>query len=166
MVEKILDIDELNEVDMGEVAAKVNRTLVGGKYLFECKTAELKQGEDKQGNERLELGFRMEVVDVKSLDDKSLDKEDYVGQSVFERFYKPTTENLGYVKAFLNNVMGADVKMKFAEAVALLNSEGDAPIRFIARVNERTYQGNKQANLSREPKDFVGYEMLDDADAG
>lgn len=162
MAEKILDMDELYDVDMGAVDAKVNRTLVAGRYLFEAKTAELKQDEDKEGNDRLVLSFRSEVVQCISLDDKSLDEEDYVGQSAFERFYKPTTENLGYVKAYANNVMGAEVEMPFKDLMKFLNGEGEAPIRFIARVNTRTYQGNPQANLSREPKDYIGFEKLDE----
>lgn len=162
MAEKILDMDELYEVDMGSVDAKVNRTLRGGRYLFEAKTAEVTQGEDKEGNDRLVLSFRSEVIQVISLDDKTLDEEDYVAQSAFERFYKPTTENIGYVKAYANNVMGADVEMSFKDMLKYLNGEGEQPIRFIARINERTYQGNPQANLSREPKDFIGFEKLDE----
>lgn len=153
----ILDLDELNDLDMSGIDGKVNRTLIPGKFLFRHVSAEIKQGEDKQGNDRLELHLRSSVAAVIATDDKDANPKDFVGQSIFERFYAPTTENLGYVKQYFDNVMGAKVKDKFSAIIELLNS-GD--IMFIARVNGRKWQGKDQADLTREPNHFTGFEKL------
>ena len=156
---KVFTEQELMDLDMGTVKGKVRRTLEAGTYLFRHDVAGIVHTENREtGAPRMDVGFRSVAVAAVSLDDPTKNPEDYVGQNVFEKFYGPTPEDVGYCKTYFDNVLGAECKQKFSAMMELLNTPGN--VYFKARVTNTEYNGRKQANLSRDPLHFVGLERL------
>lgn len=109
----LADLADLDVTDVQEIRYE---SLPAGAYTFRVIKAELSETANKETNEKqfvVEFGF--EVVEVKAITERGVDKESLVGKKHTEKRYivpgPKAMEGIGYLRAFVSD-MGANSEGK------------------------------------------------------
>jgi hypothetical protein len=108
MDETDFSLADLADLDITDVQELRMESLPGGAYTFKVVSAEATEGQKKDTMEKqfsIEFGF--EVVEVKAVTERGVDKESIVGKKHKERRYitpDKAVEGLGYLRAFLTDI--------------------------------------------------------------
>lgn len=105
--EQGLSLASLAGFDVSEIAEVRFEQLVGGSYVFEGEAVSLEETTNKEDEVRFLLTVKLEVVEVKSITERGIDKETILGKKHVEKFYivpEKAEEGIGRIRAFFADV--------------------------------------------------------------
>lgn len=98
---------DLAELDSSSIAEVRFESLPAGLYIFRGESAQFSDTTNNEGERRLVLTCKMEVVECKSVMERGYEKEDLVGKKHTEKFYvvpAKAQEGLGLIRAFIGDI--------------------------------------------------------------
>lgn len=136
-----LDVSDIDEVRYVSIPA--------GVYDFEMAEADFHE-DSKDGEARYKIEFRLKILEVKSVIEAGVNKEDFVGKEHTERFFIKPAEDaekiqaaIGRVRAFITDI-GMDSEGKLGDIVR--NTKGHT---FTAKIIKQKDRNDKSIEYAR-----------------
>lgn len=98
---------DLAQLDVSEIAEVRFESLPAGLYRFRGVEAKLEEGTNRDDERRIILTAKMEVVEVKSVVERGVDKDDLLGKKHTEKMYivpEKAAEGIGLIRSFYADI--------------------------------------------------------------
>lgn len=97
----------LADLDASEIAEVRFESLPAGLYVFRGESAAFEDTANRDDERRVVLTVKLEVIEVKSVLERGVDKEDLLGKKHTEKFYvvpEKAAEGLGLIRAWIGDI--------------------------------------------------------------
>lgn len=98
---------DLAGIDASEIAEVRFESLPAGAYTFRGESAAFEDTTNRDDERRIVLKVVMEVVEVKAVAERGVEKESLLGKKHTEKFYvvpEKATEGLGLIRSFIADI--------------------------------------------------------------
>lgn len=98
---------DLAQLDVSEIAEVRFEQLPAGLYIFRGTEVKLEDTTNRDDERRVVASFKMEVVEVKSVVERGVDKDDLLGKKHNEKQYivpEKAAEGIGLIRSFLSDI--------------------------------------------------------------
>lgn len=140
------NLADLAGLDVSEVEEVRFETLAQGVYEFKINATKLDEGDNKDGEKRFWAEIELEVVDVKAVIDRGIDKESLIGKKLTEKLYIVPAEwqkGVGRIRAWL-----ADTGLENAGELGPLLESATGHI-FTGKIVHQTDKDDKSVKYAR-----------------
>ena len=140
------NLADLAGLDVSEVEEVRFETLAQGVYEFKINSTKLDEGDNKDGEKRFWAEIELEVVDVKTVIDRGVEKESLIGKKLTEKLYIVPAEwqkGVGRIRAWL-----ADTGLENAGELGVL-LESAVGHMFNGKIVHQTDKDDKSVKYAR-----------------